>query len=99
MMMLMQTGEDNCLFRGKPQLGRDVFGMADLLKDKLVFSVQTKTDIMPELYTRKDDFLYEPVLFRQYLNKIGNTSLEVIRELHSQKGTENNFVPLFHCQI
>ena len=88
--MLVQTGEDNCSFRGKSQHGRDVFDMSEILKDRLIFSVQTKLDVMPELYTRKDDFLYQPVIFRQYLNKIGNTSFEIIRELHCQKGIDNN---------
>lgn len=90
-MMLVQTGEDNCAFRGKSQQERDVFDMSEILKDRLVFSVQTKLDVMPEMYTRKDDFLYQPVIFRQYLNKIGNTSFEIIRELHCQKGIENKY--------
>ena len=94
-MMLVQTGEDNCAFRGKSQQGRDVFDMSEILKDRLVFSVQTKLDVMPEMYTRKDDFLYQPVIFRQYLNKIGNTSFEIIRELHCQKGIENKL--FFSC--
>ena len=43
-MMLVQTGEDNCAFRGKSQQERDVFDMSEILKDRLVFSVQTKLD-------------------------------------------------------
>ena len=64
--------------------------MAEVLKENLVFTITTKLDIMQELYTQKDKFLYEPLLFREYLNKMGNTSMEVIRELHCQKGNACN---------
>ena len=84
--MLIQAGEDNSGCRALAQVGRDPFDITRLLKGKLCFTVMAKLDFMPELYTRMDDFLYGPVVFRQYLNKIGNTSLEVIKELHCEKG-------------
>ncbi len=52
----------------------------------LCISVFCKLDFMPEMYIRMDDFLYKPVTFRTYLNKIGTTSFEGVKEIHSQKG-------------
>lgn len=86
MLMMIQAAEDNILFRSK-KLGRDMVLLNELLKGKLVFAMVCKLDVMPDLYTKKDDFMYDKIHFRQYLNKVGNTSLEMVKELHCLKGT------------
>ncbi len=44
-MKMLETGEDNCGYRGKTQHGIDVFDMGKLLQGKLIFSGILRTGL------------------------------------------------------
>ncbi len=72
---MMETGYENCCHRSVQQHGIDVFDMDAILKGgKLLFIVTGKLELLPEMYVKADDFLYQPVPYRQYLNRIGRTT-------------------------
>ncbi len=86
--MKVQAAEQNINYRGLRDQHKDVVMMNFLLQNgqNLMFALTTRIDIMPELYTKKNDHLYKEVKYQQYLNKFGNTSFEVLKEIHCQKG-------------
>ncbi len=85
MLLLLAAARDNCCFKGDPA-GRDFFRISDLLKERMVFIMATQMQVSRNMYDRKNDFLYEPVQFSGYLNKVGKTSLEIFTFLDSPKG-------------
>ncbi len=88
LLMKVQAAEQNINYRGLRDKHKDVVMMDFLLQNgqNLMFALTTRIDIMPELYTKKDDHLYKEVKYQQYLNRFGNTSFEVLKEIHCQKG-------------
>ena len=62
----------------------------DLLRDNIGVLVSETLNIMSEIYTKKDDFLYQPIVYRQFLNKVGTTSIQYASEIYSRNGTNFN---------
>ena len=83
--MMIQSGKDNIVGAGLPtDPGRKYGNFVSLQCSNQVFTLSSQFTIHPELYTKRPNFYYAPLLFKEYLNKIGKTSLEVVRELYVQ---------------
>ena len=74
-------GLENCGFRIET-------AFADLCQDNFTVAVAGTLDIMSEMYTKQNDFLYKPVLYKQFLNKVGTTSCQYVAELYSHNGLD-----------
>lgn len=83
--MMIQSGKDNIVGAGLPtDPGRKYGNFISLQYGNQVFTLSSQFSIESELYTKRADFYYAPLLFKEYLNRIGTTSLEVVRELYVQ---------------
>ena len=81
--MMIQSGKDNVVGSGLPSdPGRKYGNFVSLQHNNQVFTLSSQFTIEPELYTKRPQIYYAPLLFKEYLNKIGRTSLEVVRELY-----------------
>ena len=83
--MMIQSGKDNIVGAALPtEPGRKYGNFISLQDGNQVFTLSSHFTVQPHLYTKRPQFYYAPLLFKEYLNKIGRTSLEVVRELYVQ---------------
>ncbi len=81
--MMIQSGKENVVGDALPGDGQNHYGdFTSLLFNGQVFTLSSNFKIEPELYTKRSEFYYAPLLFKEFINKIGNTSVEVVRELY-----------------
>ena len=92
--MMIQSGKDNVVGAGLPSdPGKKYGNFVSLQYGNQVFTLSSQFTIEPQLYTRRPEYYYAPLIFKEYLNKIGKTSLEVVRELYVQ----HNGMKLCQC--
>ena len=69
--MMIQSGKDNVVGAGLPSdPGRKYGNFVSLQYNNQVFTLSSQLTIEPELYTKRTQFYYAPLLFKEYLNRI-----------------------------
>ena len=66
--------------------GRYFFDEKTVSKDKLAFTVMVKLEIMEELYQNLSELIFQPAVVKLYLNKVGRTSVQMLKHLCSLEG-------------
>ncbi len=81
--MMIQSGKENVVGDALPGDGENHYGdFTSLLFNGQVFTLSSNFQIEPGLYTKRPEFYYAPLLYREFINKLGRTSVEVVRELY-----------------
>ena len=83
---LIEEAYDYTTDFGLEKCGRDFHDVNMIHEGKLAFTVFLKLEFTENLYLNMNEILLQPVWVKMYLNRVGNSSLQILKDLYDKKG-------------